>query len=501
MHIKLLNVIFFLYVTTVAMPVQNKQADSLPSPVANVQAYGAYSDGTHANETTLAIQAAINSGKPVFLPVGIYLYNNLYIDRDGVTIRGAGKYHSILKQTDSSTVGITVASVNKVEGLSLEDLQLQGDSTAIAGLTIGNEKNYAININLKDLRIIGYVNGDGIRINRSWWFCGSAVSLLNNRNNLHIPTGAVTTTLEFNKNTILSNAYNNGVLIEGNTKTVDQITFRNCTFENNEKEAIKSIAPGVNVLIEDCYFEVNSRSGVGTIFVSGNDKTGYDFATLKVYNSNFHTTEKGYSIVVDKVKQSIVSDNMGLLINGISTTRNSVIQFSNNRGHEAANPSEIYTTLPGNIVGHDYDPATGEWTEYGNRRFQSQPSSSDPKISFVDMHLRSDQTIKPVTIIDPGLGLGASANLGSGSTDIKGNLILTVGSSPKGAGRLIKIEYSKPYVGVPPVVMLTSANAMAAQNFHIYGIWADSDTDGFYIYFQSTPPAGTSFKFNYLVIQ
>lgn len=42
----------------------------------NILDYGAYNDGTHPTETTAAIQAAFNSGKSIYIPVGTYACNS-----------------------------------------------------------------------------------------------------------------------------------------------------------------------------------------------------------------------------------------------------------------------------------------------------------------------------------------------------------------------------------------------------------------------------------------
>jgi hypothetical protein len=60
--------------------------------ILNVLDFGAYNDGTNAPATRLAIQSALDLGKPVYFPVGTYLIDQELVLKPGSKIIGAGTY-------------------------------------------------------------------------------------------------------------------------------------------------------------------------------------------------------------------------------------------------------------------------------------------------------------------------------------------------------------------------------------------------------------------------
>jgi hypothetical protein len=70
-----------------ARSLANRFADIL-----NVLDFGAYNDGTNAPATRLAIQSALDLGKPVYFPVGTYLIDQELVLKPGSKIIGAGTY-------------------------------------------------------------------------------------------------------------------------------------------------------------------------------------------------------------------------------------------------------------------------------------------------------------------------------------------------------------------------------------------------------------------------
>lgn len=91
----------------------------------NVKKYGAKGDGL--TNDTVAIQNAItdcqnNSGGVVYFPAGVYLYTNLSISENSVTLEGCYDA-SILKQTIATGIGVTINNSGKrLENVNIMNL-------------------------------------------------------------------------------------------------------------------------------------------------------------------------------------------------------------------------------------------------------------------------------------------------------------------------------------------------------------------------------------------
>ena len=71
------------------------------------QQFGALADGTH--DDTAAIQAALDTGRSVFLPEGIYIITDSLAKRSiGQWLRGAGQNRTILRQTTGGKNAINI---------------------------------------------------------------------------------------------------------------------------------------------------------------------------------------------------------------------------------------------------------------------------------------------------------------------------------------------------------------------------------------------------------
>lgn len=121
------------------------------------QMYGAIGNGEA--DDTQAVQAAINSGFPVFIPEGIYKCSDaLHVNRDDISITGSG-YGSILKFT-SQTNGIELFSWKPV----IRNLSLYGERTAKNGIlycrTVAASMGILENIYITSFTEYGINHGD-----------------------------------------------------------------------------------------------------------------------------------------------------------------------------------------------------------------------------------------------------------------------------------------------------------------------------------------------------
>jgi len=117
------------FVTNYTVGLTDAEERSLASRMADevsVIDFGA--DPTGASDDTDAFQAAIDSGKPVYVPPGTYGVSSLTILTDGVSIRGGGRARTRIFKTASSGDMITIGNnvLGTGEQVTICDLDLYG---------------------------------------------------------------------------------------------------------------------------------------------------------------------------------------------------------------------------------------------------------------------------------------------------------------------------------------------------------------------------------------
>lgn len=93
------------------------------------QMYGAKADGV--NDDTESIQNAIDSGKAVYIPKGIYKTGQIVISGSKAKIFGAGRGNTIIKHNDSCTGDTSVIKITDNSKCSLSDLTIMGGGSSV----------------------------------------------------------------------------------------------------------------------------------------------------------------------------------------------------------------------------------------------------------------------------------------------------------------------------------------------------------------------------------
>lgn len=111
-----------------------------------------------------------------------------------------------------------------------------------------------------------------------------------------------------------------------------------------------------------------------------------------------------------------------------------------------------------------------------------------------DGHLKSEQTTAPTVVATTANGI-TGVTLTAGSTDTKGNLTTTGGTSNNSSVCTLTITFNKIYT-VAPIVIITG-NGVDALNCNYY---VSSTTTNFTLTFRSSTN-GVAPSFNYMVIE
>lgn len=164
------------YTSAVSRTVNAKLSD-----IVSVKDFGAVGNGS--TNDTAAIQAAINTGKRVYIPTGnYYITDALTISTAGQMITGDGRNKSLLKVTSAfnlSAIGVIVCSTSE-PGPELMGFGInftQPDTSTRASLTAYPTAIYAVNtprFTIADMKITNAING----INMSGNSGGAIIDLL-----------------------------------------------------------------------------------------------------------------------------------------------------------------------------------------------------------------------------------------------------------------------------------------------------------------------------------
>jgi len=138
-----------------ARSLANRFADIL-----NVLDFGAYNDGTNAPATRLAIQTALDLGKPVYFPVGTYLIDQEIVLKPGSKIIGAGTYSAFANSLGGQPAPLKDISVGttyiKYDGIPSATACIIRASVEAVGIEpIDNNTRNLLNIGVTDVVLDG----------------------------------------------------------------------------------------------------------------------------------------------------------------------------------------------------------------------------------------------------------------------------------------------------------------------------------------------------------
>lgn len=341
----------------------------------SVTDFGAHSidePGYSTFNSTAAFLAAMAVSRHVWIPEGRFKIDGLPINRNYVTLRGAGMYATQLVMSATAAVALELGSTGNVSFVTVEDLTLLGNATALGGVKLGTASNYAAGILFRNVFITDFTNasaayGYGVQFcsNQNTQFDNCWVQ--NNSNCYHRVTGGFcTSTLISGKRSYIGLGVNNGFLIEGQ---IDDLSIVDAVIEGNLKEAIEvkntavAVGRGCRIWIEKCYFEANLNGGSGAGVIHAVGAAGaYQLHKISVDSCTFAADSNapvGYKKVSFDYVQAVISDST-LIPNEIALTNTCITRFEANKYPNAGNYLAGYKALLGNVVVADFtDPAVG----------------------------------------------------------------------------------------------------------------------------------------------
>lgn len=139
-------------------------------------------------------------------------------------------------------------------------------------------------------------------------------------------------------------------------------------------------------------------------------------------------------------------------------------------------------------------------TSEGHLLLGTSTDATNARILLKNGHVVSQQTTAPTTTINANAGTGATSTV-SNATDSAGTVNLTLGSvGTLSSGIQTTVNFNTAY-NVAPIVVLTPANATAASNTSVFGIYTTSTTSGFSVNFATAGVALSALQFSYTVIE
>lgn len=327
----------------------------------NVLDFGA--DPTGVSDSTAAIQSAIDAGQSVYLPEGNYLISELFINKNNFTLTGAGINASILTTTVEAKVAITVANTVITSGTYLRDFKIQGNSTNLGGIKLGNPTYPATGPVLDMVSVWNFErtsgsNGYGIQLNSVQNCDIHNCFIYRNTHNIQRLTGSgyCTSTRITGKFGYLGGNPQSKVGAYIDAYATD-IEFDGVIIEGNAQEGIYVTANAVEttkatrININNCYFEANNASGGGVIRIVGT-AGAYEQHTASITQCKFALNSGNFIRLDQAIAYISTSDALPGLI---STTASCNVRFDTMRYPNGSDYIADYKAMLGNIIVTDFN--------------------------------------------------------------------------------------------------------------------------------------------------
>jgi len=333
-------------------------------------------DPTGVTDSTAAIQAAIDTGKKVFIPAGTFLFSSLSATGVGsayVYLSGAGQ-KTILQTTVAANTALLLGTTGAgIENCVIENLLIQGNSTNTGGIQLGSATSYTAFIKLNNVVIDGFskVDGFGIGIGSAQELDCENVILRNNYDNVRkLVGGYCTSTIFRGKAGYIGRATHRGIDL---TEPVQNLSCSEIVLEENAYEAVYSAGQSSIVTLSQCYIESNAESGGLASVVMTGGATLTQGGTL-VMKDNWFSDTGGVvkNLYLDYAWNCVIEGNAGLLKKGgIETTANTSAYFAYNNMVSSeisgSSPDTVYGALLGVISWKDYSALTGHTSKVSSQ--------------------------------------------------------------------------------------------------------------------------------------
>jgi hypothetical protein len=129
-------------------------------------------------------------------------------------------------------------------------------------------------------------------------------------------------------------------------------------------------------------------------------------------------------------------------------------------------------------------------------------SLSASQLTVTSLQLKGDLNISKHVITSgspvgrtSGTGLGAGGTVSVNGNDVAGTITVNTGSSPA-AGLFATVSFTQKFTSTPHVIITPVGSAAGSVNYYV-----NRDTGGFSIGASTPAPAGSSFSFDYFVVQ